>query len=104
MQDQNKYVLRLVFFNFSTQQVNKHLSIFSQWAHFQFQGTDYRHFFEPTRKGRRRPRFQLVVAHLLSCSEVSPGKKTADEPHSVSLSLVVSTHTTVLVFQQGLCP
>lgn len=95
--DQNKYVLRLVFFNFSTQQVSKHPSIFSQWVPFQFRGTDYRNFFELSREGRCRFRLHFLVAPWLSPSEVSPGKKTADEPHSVSLSPVACTHTAVLV-------
>lgn len=43
---------------FFTQQVNKHLSIFSQWDHFQLQGTDYRHFFESGRKGKCRSRLK----------------------------------------------
>lgn len=43
-----------IFF-FFTQQVNKHLSIFSQWDHFQLQGTDYRISLNLVEKGNVGP-------------------------------------------------
>lgn len=95
----------LIFFHFSTQQLNKHSSIFSQCADFQFWRTDYKDFFKPTRKGTCRSRLHSDKYFVKTLLRFLPGKKkkATDEPHCASLSLVVWTHTTVLWHSSSPC-
>ena len=65
----------LIFFHFSTQQLNKHSSIFSQCADFQFWRTDYRDFFEPTRKGTYRSRLHSDQYFAKTLLRFLPEKK-----------------------------
>lgn len=97
MQDQNKYTLRLIFFHFSTQQVNNICQFSHSGLTSNFEELIIETSLNPLEREHVGPGYTVVNTLLKPLWDVSWGeKKPVDEAHCASLSLVVWTHITVL--------